>query len=243
MAGLREQKKQQTRRDLAAAALTLFSEHGYAATTVADIAAGAGVSTRTFFAYFASKEDVLFADTDERLELMRAVLGELPAGTTPIGVFEAIVDGIFATAAGDLVGARQGTRLRLIMEHPELQGCALRKLFAAEQEIAWQLHTAFDGRLDETDAITITGAAVGALVGIGLRGMRRGHDAARMRADMKRAIALLEHGLGEIRTEPAQTSTVAPGDRQRAGHSQDREDGQTADLQRSQPGTVAPYPA
>jgi AcrR family transcriptional regulator len=198
MGGLRDQKKQRTRRDLADTALRLFGERGYAATTVADIAAGAGVSTRTFFAYFPSKEDVLFADTDERLELMRGLLSDLPAGTTPIGAFESIIDRIFATAAGDLVGARQGVRLRLIMEHPDLQGCALRKLLTAEQEIARELHTAFGDRLDETDAVTITSAAVGALIGIALRGMGRGDDAGRMRADMRRAITLLERGFGEI---------------------------------------------
>jgi len=198
MSGLREQKKQRTRRDLAHAALRLFGERGYTATTVADIAAAAGVSTRTFFSYFPTKEDALFADTEERLELMRELLGNLPAGTTPIGAFRAIVERIFATAAGDLVGAQQGVRLRLIMEHPELQGCALRKLLAAEQQIAQELHTAFSRWLNETDAITITSASVGAMVGVALRGMRRGDDAARMQSEMKRAITLLEQGFAAL---------------------------------------------
>jgi AcrR family transcriptional regulator len=196
MGGLREQKKQQTRRDLADAALRLFGERGYAATTVADIAAAAGVSTRTFFAYYPSKEDVLFADTDRRLELMRMLLADLPAGVTPIGAFHAIIDRILGAAAGDLVGSRQGVRLRLITEHPELQGCALRKLLTAQQEITEGLHAAFAGRLAEVDAITITGAAVGSLVGVALRGMQCGDDAERMRADMHHAIGLLERGLG-----------------------------------------------
>ena len=200
MGGLREQKKQRTRRDLADAALRLFGERGYGATTVADIAAAGGVSTRTFFAYFPSKEDVLFADTDERLALMRGLLADLPAGATPIGAFRAMVDRIFDTAAGDLVGRRQGVRLRLILEHPELQGCALRKVLAAQQQIAHGLQSAFAGRLAEVDATAITGAAVGALVSVALRGMRRKDDAAKMRADMHYAITLLEHGLGPTGT-------------------------------------------
>ena len=195
---LRERKKQQTRRELGDAALRLFSERGYAATSVADIAAAAGVSTRTFFAYFPSKEDALFADTDERLALMHGLLRDLPAGATPIRAFREIIERIFAAAAGDLVGPHQESRFRLIMEEPGLQGRALHRLLAAQQQIARDLVDAFEGALEETDAVTITGAAVGALVGVALRGMERGDDAARMRAAMTRAIDQLERGLGQV---------------------------------------------
>jgi AcrR family transcriptional regulator len=60
--GLRQRKKQQTRELIASTALALFSAKGYQATTVADIAAAADVSERTVFGYFATKEDILFAD-------------------------------------------------------------------------------------------------------------------------------------------------------------------------------------
>ncbi|RCV47682.1 TetR/AcrR family transcriptional regulator [Marinitenerispora sediminis] len=53
------------RRRAVAAALRLFTEHGYEATTMDDIAAAAGVSRRTLFRHFGSKEDVLFAEHDE----------------------------------------------------------------------------------------------------------------------------------------------------------------------------------
>lgn len=192
--GLREEKKRRTRRELADAALRLFDERGYAATGVADIAAAAGVSTRTFFSYFPSKEDVLFADTDERLQLMQGILHDRPSGTTPIGAFRAIIDLIFASAASDLVGAHQAPRLRLVLAHPELQGSALRRLLAAQQQIAHELASAYD--LEESDAVTITSATVGALVGVALHGMRRRDDAETMRADMHRALNQLEHGLG-----------------------------------------------
>jgi AcrR family transcriptional regulator len=65
-----------TRERLVDAALTLFTEHGYTAVTVDDIAARAEVSSRTFFRHFPDKEEVLFADDDDLLPvLLGAILG------------------------------------------------------------------------------------------------------------------------------------------------------------------------
>lgn len=57
---LRDKHKHQTRRALRDAALKLFASHGFDATTTVDIAEKAGVSTRTLFRYFPTKEDVLY---------------------------------------------------------------------------------------------------------------------------------------------------------------------------------------
>ena len=61
---LQERKQELVRAELFNAAWQLFGERGYEATTVAQIAAAAGVSRRTFFRYYASKEDVLVETSD-----------------------------------------------------------------------------------------------------------------------------------------------------------------------------------
>ena len=80
MSGRRARKKQRTRDDLVAAAITLFAERGFDETTTEDIAEVADVSQRTFFRHFPSKEAVLYGD-DEALEsAFREAIGARPAG-------------------------------------------------------------------------------------------------------------------------------------------------------------------
>src|SRR5437660_715826 len=76
--GLRERKKQRTRETIALAARTLFAERGYHATTLPDIAEAADVSTRTIFAYFPSKEDILFSDFPLMKEALAQALADRP---------------------------------------------------------------------------------------------------------------------------------------------------------------------
>jgi AcrR family transcriptional regulator len=98
--GLRQRKKDQTRRALSDAALALFVDQGYDATTVEQIAAAAGVSRRTFFRYFGSKEAVIFPEREARLAQLRAVLAGSSAG------------GLEAVRRGLLELARDYTRSR-----------------------------------------------------------------------------------------------------------------------------------
>ena len=63
-----------TRRRLQEAALDLFEGVGFDAVTVDDIAESAGTSRRTFFRYFATKEDAAVADFDARIELLAQLL-------------------------------------------------------------------------------------------------------------------------------------------------------------------------
>lgn len=74
-----------TRERLRVAALELFAEHGYDATTVPDIVERAGVTRRTFFRHFSDKREVFFGD-DEIPALATAALAAAPAGPPPFAV-------------------------------------------------------------------------------------------------------------------------------------------------------------
>jgi AcrR family transcriptional regulator len=77
-----ERNKLQTRLSLVRAAIRLFRESGYEATTVDDIASATGCSRRTFFRYFGTKEDVLLLETREMLADFRAFVAEPVPGLT-----------------------------------------------------------------------------------------------------------------------------------------------------------------
>jgi AcrR family transcriptional regulator len=118
--GLRERKKRRTRETIVAVATRLFVEHGYEATTTAQIADAAEVSSSTFFKYFPTKADVVFSLFDAVIESAdRRVLGR-PAG-------ESAADAVVAWIADDLpeVEAPYAELIResdrLVASDPELQ--------------------------------------------------------------------------------------------------------------------------
>jgi AcrR family transcriptional regulator len=80
---LAERKRQLVRDDLTDAALTLLTTRGFEETTVDQIAAAAGVSRRTFFRYFRSKEDVVVEFRGDWGAVLRAELAVRPAEETP----------------------------------------------------------------------------------------------------------------------------------------------------------------
>jgi AcrR family transcriptional regulator len=87
---------------LAAAAIELFAERGYEATTVADIAARAGVTERTFYRQFADKREVLFGDPVEFNGLFTAAIAAAPPAASPLEAAEAAL-----AAAGPFFAERR----------------------------------------------------------------------------------------------------------------------------------------
>lgn len=100
-----------TRQRLQRAALELFAEQGFAATTVPEITARAGLTTRTFFRHFADKRDVLFAG-DEIPDLAIRLMAEAPASVDPMTL---IVEGLKTVAETRFEGRREELRERRVI--------------------------------------------------------------------------------------------------------------------------------
>jgi AcrR family transcriptional regulator len=96
--GKRERQKRETREAIVAAAERLFAARGYDAVTVADIAAAAGVSVKTLFVHFRSKEDLVFAEEERLLGRLLAMVGDRAPGQTPL---QAVTAAILAALADE----------------------------------------------------------------------------------------------------------------------------------------------
>jgi AcrR family transcriptional regulator len=93
--GLRERKKERTRQQIIEAAMGLFAERGYHATTIADIAAAAEVAPRTFFSYFPSKEAVVFHNVDRDMDALAAALRDRLPGESVFDALRRWIDAMF----------------------------------------------------------------------------------------------------------------------------------------------------
>jgi len=141
--GLRERKKLETRLALARAAMRLFEQRGYSATSIDDIAAAANVSRRTFFRYFSSKDEVFIVDPGGKLEALHVALAEGPSEESTI---EALRRGIraLATAYYDPEIVRAEARLSDL--EPTIAAAALAYQVRWEEALAREV--AADLRVD-----------------------------------------------------------------------------------------------
>jgi AcrR family transcriptional regulator len=123
-----------SRNRLVDAALELFTEHGYAAVTIDEIATRAGVSSRTFFRHFPDKEEVLFAHDDNLLPTLLASIADAPAATVTA---EQDMSRALSTLAAVLEPQREalGHRQRIIESQISLSGRELAKQAGWQQKV------------------------------------------------------------------------------------------------------------
>jgi AcrR family transcriptional regulator len=114
------------------AALELFEERGFEHTTVAEIAARAGLTERTFFRHFADKREVLFRGSEGLRDTLVAAVDHAPAAASALQAVTAALDA--AGAAFDPEFARR--RRDIILATPELQERELIKLASLTDALA-----------------------------------------------------------------------------------------------------------
>jgi AcrR family transcriptional regulator len=160
----RQRKRARNRAAIVDAAIDLFETRGYQATTVADIAAAADIGARTFFDYFAAKDELLFPEVDARVLATVDAIATRSADDRPADVLlralRRVVD-----ADRDLTARSARLRMHLIQTVSAVRGRALQLQLDAQREIARHLVTAYPDELDEITAGALVGAFVGAVSG------------------------------------------------------------------------------
>jgi AcrR family transcriptional regulator len=129
--GLRSRKRRETRARISSAALALFLEKGFEATTVDEIAAAADVSKRSFFDYFPSKEELIAAWQDEFGQALAEAIAARPAGE----VMTRTVEEALTVTLVEKFTPRSMSIGRLIRETPTLRAREHTKYARLEQRL------------------------------------------------------------------------------------------------------------
>jgi AcrR family transcriptional regulator len=192
---LRERKRTRTRLMIQTEALRLFTEKGYAQTTVEEIADAAAISPRTFFRYFPTKEDVVL--WDEYDPQVGELLAARPDDEPVVESFRAIIR---ETLSG-LLGRdpdRLLTRVRLLSSEPDL-----RARFAEEQhagiELLVPLLAQKQGPRADNLRVRVIASSLTAAVSVALDLWQKGDGKGDLVALVDLAVDALAEGMHELR--------------------------------------------
>lgn len=202
--GLRERKKEQTRRNIEDAALRLFAERGYQATTVAEIAEAADIAPRTFFAYFPSKEAVLFADFDASFEALGAHMEQRGSDATTFDAVRAWIGTLIDDADHD--HERDACRRRLIDGNEALEAHERHLMGRFERLLAENVARDLGDDPDDLQPRLVAAAAIAALMAMSRKGdemqEHKGIDEEGL-AELDDAFAFLRGGIAALQERRA----------------------------------------
>jgi AcrR family transcriptional regulator len=125
---LRERRRQRTADEIQRAALDLFAEQGFEKVSIDEIADAVAISRRTFFRYYASKEDLVLGDAARRSKVVVSALEERPAD-------EPVLDSLFAAMVAMAASHEEDPelvlkRLAVLRRSPDVlaKGTAIRRV-------------------------------------------------------------------------------------------------------------------
>jgi AcrR family transcriptional regulator len=196
--GLRERKKLRTREQIVEAAYGLFRERGFQATTVADIAAAADIAPRTFFAYFPSKEAVVFHDFDALFASLKDTIESRPEGETAIDALRRWLENSLPAKHDDSEDAR--LRKRMCIDEPGLSAHQQHLLSRLEEILRVGVARDLDQPPDGLQPRLVAAAAVAAFRAIDSDG-----------GDKSDSMALLDETLVFLRGGVAALRAMRPG--------------------------------
>ena len=197
--GLRESKKLRTREAIAEHAMRLFVARGFDHVTVAEVADAVGVSEKTVYNYFPTKEDLFFDEVPAReAALVGAIRGRAPGEPVTAALLR-----LQTSECPRLCSPAFAAFARIIEESPSLQAKELEVMARFGRVLADAIRTELgthplDAQIAASALVSVhwqlfRDARTQALAG------RHGPGAVRrLRAELKRAYALLEHGLGSL---------------------------------------------
>jgi AcrR family transcriptional regulator len=207
--GLREFKKLRTRQEIADQAMRLFATRGFERVTVAEVAAASGVSEKTVFNYFPTKEDLFFDEVPQREAALRDAIRNRRAGVTVLGALKRLQE----EQCPRLCSPGFATFARIIEDSAALKAKELEIMARFVQVLTQELTTELG--LDDRDARI----AAGLLVSVhrllfhiarqqALDGKQGPAAVRRLRGDLNRAYFLVEHGLGELERDSRDAAAV-----------------------------------
>jgi AcrR family transcriptional regulator len=197
--GLRESKKLQTRQAIADRAMQLFVKRGFDRVTVAEVAEAAGVSEKTVYNYFPTKEDLFFDEVPAREAALVSAIRDRRAGDSILAALRRLQ----AAECSRLCSPGFAMFARVIEESAALQAKELAVMARFVHVLAESLQAELG--VDARDARI----AAGLLVSVHRQLFRAARQQAldgkhgpaavrRLRSDLERAYQLLEHGLGGL---------------------------------------------
>jgi AcrR family transcriptional regulator len=189
---LRERKKARTREALMDAALDLFEQKGYDATTVEDIAAAADVSPRTFFRYFESKLDLIMARSDTKHTELGPLLMARPPEESLLGAMREVVRDELDTQLED---PRVQREFQVMLSTPSLRHLAREHFYEEEAQMVGAIAARLGVPEDSLVAHVVTSMVASAMWATVNRWINEGGEPARLSEMFDEAFALLAEGV------------------------------------------------